>query len=163
MIREKFRQLLGDLFEQVAGYYGDRLITLAVFGSVGRERQRADSDVDILIIAENLPDGRINRVQEFERVEEALGPCLRRLKDEGINTYLSPVIKSPREVKRGSLLFLDMIEDSIILYDRGDFFHAFMRDFRKRLACLGARRVIRGNAWHWVLKENYREGEVFEL
>lgn len=83
MIREKFRQLLSELLDQVAGCYGDRLITLAVFGSVGRERQRADSDVDILLIAENLPDGRINRMQEFERVEDALGPSLRRLKDEG--------------------------------------------------------------------------------
>ncbi|MCL6559866.1 MAG: nucleotidyltransferase domain-containing protein [Firmicutes bacterium] len=163
MIREKFQEFLRDLLSQTTRYYGDRLVTLAVFGSVGRGRQRADSDIDIMLIVEDLPDGRLKRIQEFELVEEALEPSLRRLKDAGIDTSLSPVIKSPGEVRRGSLLFLDMIEDSIFLYDRRGFFQSFLREFKKRLADLGARRVKRGNAWHWVLKEEYREGEVFVL
>lgn len=163
MIREKFNRLLRELAAETVRHYGDRLVAVAVFGSVGRGRQRADSDIDLLIVAEDIPDGRIKRMREFEKVEAALEPSLRRLKDEGIDTCLSPVIKTPREVKRGSLLFLDMIEDSIIMYDRGGFFGSFLKDFEKRLAALGARRVVRGNSWHWVLKEKYREGEVFEL
>ncbi len=121
MIREKFHEFLQELLDQTVRCYGDRLVTLAVFGSVGRGCQRADSDIDILIIAENLPDGRLKRMREFEKVEEALESSLIRLKDAGISTCLSPVIKSPGEVKHGSLLFLDMIEDSLILHDRGGF------------------------------------------
>ncbi|MCL6610722.1 MAG: nucleotidyltransferase domain-containing protein [Peptococcaceae bacterium] len=163
MIRERFHEFLQELLEQTVQWYGERLVTLAVFGSVGRGCQRADSDIDILIIAEKLPDGRLRRMREFERVEEALEPSLARLNETGISTCLSPVIKSPGEVKRGSLLFLDMIEDSLILYDRGGFFRSFLREFKKRLDALGARRVVRGNAWHWVLKDKYCEGEVFDL
>lgn len=163
MIREKFREFLRELLTQSIFFYGDRLVTLAVFGSVGRGSQRADSDIDILLVAENLPDGRLKRMEEFEQVEDALAASLVRLKDDGIDTCLSPVIKSPREVRRGSLLFLDMIEDSIILYDRNGFFEDFLKGFKRRLDSMGARRVIRGNAWHWVLKEKYREGEVFDL
>lgn len=163
MIRDKFHELLRELLAIAVRCYGDRLVTLAVFGSVGRERQRADSDVDIMIIADNLPDGRLRRMQEFEEIEDALEATLARLKDQGISTWISPIIKTPREVKRGSLIFLDMIDDATILYDRGGFFQSFLDDFKKRLTALGARRVIRGNSWHWVLKEKYREGEVFEL
>lgn len=163
MIREKFHGFLKDLCTETVRCYGDRLITLAVFGSVGRETMRADSDIDIMLIAEDLPDGRLNRIQEFELVEGALAPALSRLRAKGIDTCLSPVIKTPREVKSGSLLFLDMIADSIILFDRNGFFQSFLHDFEKRLRKLGARRVKRGNAWHWVLKDAYSEGEVFEL
>jgi len=163
MIREQFSLFLQELLGQVRNCYGDRLVSLVVFGSVGRGSQRADSDIDLLIIAKSLPDGRLKRVGEFEAVEEALEPSLLRLKENGVATCLSPVLKSPPEVRRGSLLFLDMIDDSLILYDRGGFFQSFLKDFKKRLTTLGARRVIRGNAWHWVLKKDYREGEVFEL
>ncbi|MCL6634486.1 MAG: nucleotidyltransferase domain-containing protein [Peptococcaceae bacterium] len=163
MIREKFQAFLEELLAETTRFYGDRLVTLAVFGSVGRGTQRADSDIDIMLIAEPLPAGRLKRLREFEQVEEALEPALRQLKDAGIHTCLSPVIKTPREILRGSLLFLDLIEDSIFLFDRNGFFRGFLEDFKKRLEKLGARRVKRGNAWHWVLKEDYREGEVFEL
>lgn len=163
MIREKYQELLKELLVETVRHYGNRLVTLAVFGSVGRGTQRADSDIDIMLIAEDLPPGRLKRVKEFERVEEALETTLQHLKDTGIDTRLSPVIKTPGEIKRGSLLFLDMIEDCIFLFDRGDFFRSFLRDFQNRLTVLGARRIRRGNAWHWVLKDNYREGEVFEL
>ena len=52
--------------------YGDRLISLAVFGSVGRGTPRTNSDVDILVVADNLPPGRIKRVLEFEKVDESI-------------------------------------------------------------------------------------------
>lgn len=38
--------------------YGNRLISLAVFGSVGRGTARPDSDIDLLIIVEQLPARR---------------------------------------------------------------------------------------------------------
>jgi len=42
----------------------DRLISFVLFGSVARDSFRPDSDIDILTIAETLPQGRIRRVQE---------------------------------------------------------------------------------------------------
>ena len=65
---------------------------------------------------------------------------------------LSPVFKTPEEVERGSPLFLDMVEDARILYDDGGFFASCLDHLRFRLSQLGARRIRRGNAWHWVLK-----------
>jgi predicted nucleotidyltransferase len=45
--------------------YSDRLVAVAVFGSVGRGTPRDDSDVDLLIIARDLPEGRMRRVEQF--------------------------------------------------------------------------------------------------
>lgn len=126
--------------------------------------QRFDSDMDVLIIVEGLPAGRMKRIREFDAsVERKLEPFLEILKKEGINTYISAIIKSPDEVKAGSPLFIDMIEDSKVLYDKEGFFADVLINLKKRLDKLGSRRIRRGNAWYWVLKPDYRPGEVFDL
>jgi predicted nucleotidyltransferase len=159
----RFDELLSAVAVACQGHYGQRLVSLAVFGSVGRGTPRPDSDIDLLIVAEDLPRGRVARVADFARIEAEVGETLRRLRSEGVTTELSPVLKTPSEVEQGSPLFLDMLEDARLLVDRGAFLeHAFER-FRARLARLGARRIWRGNAWFWDLKPDYKPGEVFEL
>lgn len=73
------------------------------------------------------------------------------------------MIKTPEEVEAGSLLFLDMLEDGKILFDRDDFLKRYFEKLRDKLKKLGARRVNRGEAWFWILKENYKPGEIFEI
>ncbi len=55
MLKAKFKELQNKLLEETKSFYGDRLVSFAVFGSVAREAFRYDSDIDLLIIAENLP------------------------------------------------------------------------------------------------------------
>lgn len=162
-MRQSFESPLNELLIQTIKVYDERLVSLAVFGSVGRGTPRADSDVDILIIVDNLPPGRIKRVVEFEKVEESIDPVLIDMNKRGISTVLSPVIKTKEEVIAGSLLFLDMIEDARILYDKNHFLSSFLEGFQKRLQKIGAKRIKRGGAWYWVLKDNYKVGEIFEI
>lgn len=84
---------------------------------------RFDSDVDLLVIVRDLPQGRRKRREDFSAVEDALGSTFRALMSRGINTELTPVIKTPEEAEIGSPLFLDMVEDARILYDRDGFLH----------------------------------------
>jgi uncharacterized protein len=158
-----FAPLLNALLEACLRHYGQRLVSLAVYGSMGRGTPRPDSDLDFLIVAEDLPDGRVKRVAEFAAVESALERSLQALRREGCSVELSPAFKSPAEVLAGSLLFLDMIEDARLLFDRDGFFRAALDAFQARLAKLGARRIWQGNAWYWDLKPDYRPGEIFEL
>jgi len=162
-LREEFPTLTGKVLEEAKKVYGERLVTLAVFGSVGRGTPGPHSDVDLLVVAEPLPDGRIRRVEEFDAVEQALEEDLRRLDSRGIYTRLSPVFKTREEVRRGSPLFLDMIDDAVILYDREGFFTSFLRDLSSKLSTLGARRIARGGAWYWDLKPDFKKGDVIEL
>ncbi|MPZ17932.1 MAG: nucleotidyltransferase domain-containing protein [Luteitalea sp.] len=144
-------------------YYGERLVSLAVFGSVGRRTPRPDSDIDLLIVAEDLPRGRVPRVEEFGAIEARMAQELDAARRAGYPILLSPVFKTPTEVQTGSPLFLDMIDDARIVVDRDEFFARALGRFKARLTELGARRIWRGNAWYWDLKPDYRPGEVFEL
>jgi len=163
MLKEKFGELLDRLLKETKSLYGDNLVSFVVFGSVARETYRFNSDVDLLIVAKNLPKGRMKRVGQFEAVEDRLEPFLNSLKKEGVDTYISPVFKTPEEAEYGSPLFLDMVEDSRFLYDKDGFFAGRLERLRGRLKELGAKRVWRGNVWHWVLKPDYKPGEAIEL
>src|SRR5688500_9923837 len=76
MLKEAFEELLAKLALAAQAVYRDRLVTVAVYGSVGRGTMRHNSDVDVLIIARDLPSGRLRRVKEFEAVETALQTVL---------------------------------------------------------------------------------------
>ena len=163
MLKEAYEALLQEVLNKVQRHYGDRLITVAVYGSVGRGTMRFDSDIDLLIVARDLPRGRMERVRDFDEVEQQLAPAIQRVQPQGIDTTLSPVFKTPEEVEAGSPLFLDMTEDARLLYDRDGFFERRLARLRARLAELGSKRIWRGNMWYWDLKPDYRPGEVFEL
>jgi len=55
--------------------------------------------VDLLVVAEPLPDGRIPRVAEFGPVEDELAQRLNTMKEQGIRTRLSPVFRTPEEAR----------------------------------------------------------------
>jgi len=158
-----FDDLLAELATACRTAYGARLVALAVFGSVGRGTPRPDSDIDLLLLVDALPDGRMARVAEFDRVESAMRPAIARAAAAGVHTRLSPVFKTPAEARAGSALFLDMVDDGRLLVDRDDVFAQVLDDLRERLAALGSVRIWRGSAWYWDLKPSYRPGDVIEL
>lgn len=163
MLIEEFERLLNLVLDACQRVYGPRLVSLAAFGSVGRGTPGPNSDIDLLIVAEDLPQGRVKRAVEFQQVERLLSEPLRQARQLGLNAELSPVLKTSAEVEQGSALLLDMIEDARILHDKGGFLRRSLSELRARLQKLGARRVWRGQAWYWDLKPDYRPGEVFEL
>ncbi len=106
----------------------------------------------------------MKRVAEFAKVEQKLTPLLNKMREQhGIDTSLSPVFKMRSEVLQGSLLFLDMLDDAHLLYDRDHFFSRYLAALRERLELMGGRKVPHKGAWYWVLKEEYTVGEEFEL
>ena len=137
--------------------YGERLISLAVFGSVGRGTPRPDSDIDFLLIVRDLPVGRIARMREFAAIETTLAATIKG------RVELSPIFKTPQEIANGSPLLLDMVEDARLYFDRDDFFKNTLENLRGRLQRSGARRIWQGNAWYWDLKPDYVQGEIFEI
>jgi predicted nucleotidyltransferase len=162
-LKERYEEILRRLVEGLQAHYGSRLVSVAVFGSVGRGTQREDSDIDFLIVARGLPRGRTARVEEFLPVEQRLEAWLAPPRAELMPVALSPVLKTPDEVEAGSPLFLDMVEDARILHDEDGFLAAYLERLRQRLVALGSRRIWRGSAWHWVLKPDLKPGETITL
>ena len=163
MIKEPYATLLNNMIKIMKEEFKDDLISVVVYGSVARGDNRNDSDVDLLIIMKNLPkDSMLKRIRLFEtKVEDKLN--LDEYWKMGYYISLSPVLKTPEEAEKFSPLYLDMVYDAVILYDRNYFFTRILQKLRDRLKELGAERVRMGKKWYWVLKKDSRFGETVEL
>ena len=155
--------LLGDLVTACRCHYGDELLSVAVYGSVGRGMPRPDSDVDLLVVAERLADRHAVRVRDFRAIEATLSSRLDMAGSVGLHPELSPVLMTRAELERGSMLLLDMTEDARILFDATGCLAAALDRLRGRLRELGSKRIWLGNAWYWDLKPDYKPGDVFDL
>jgi len=163
ILRETFDRLCNRLKYECIQVYGPNLRSLVVFGSVGRGTPTYGSDIDVLLIARELPPGRMARVLQFDEVEKRMAGDIAGAKRIGINTRLSPLFRTESEMELGGLIFLDMVEDAKILLDGGGFFRKYLESLREKLQAMGAVRVRHGSTWHWVIKPDLKPGEVFEI
>ncbi|MFQ5738354.1 MAG: nucleotidyltransferase domain-containing protein [Acidobacteriota bacterium] len=162
-LSKNLESILAAMRQACIETYGERLVTVAVYGSVGRGTAGPDSDVDVLVVADSLPQGRTARIKEFVAVEKRFAQLLRKANFSREPPFLSPVFKTRGSVRQGSPLFFDMTQDARILFDRQGFFTNELSRLRKRLRSLGAKRIWQGSAWYWDLKPDYRPGEEFEI
>ncbi|MBT9131053.1 MAG: hypothetical protein DDT42_01819 [candidate division WS2 bacterium] len=162
-MREPYKTLIEKLIEALKKRYGDRFISLIIFGSVARGEMKKDSDIDLLLIIDSITKRRLKRQEEFMEVEKELEEHLNVLFDEGYFTDFSPIIKTPEEAVRISPLYLDMVEDAIIVHDKDNFFKNILENVRKRLKELGSKRISMGKRWYWILKPDYHFGEAIRI
>ncbi len=163
MYREAFGRIIEALPGACRSVYGERLKSLAVFGSVARGTMRPDSDVDLFLVVEPLPGDISQRRAEFVEVDRRISGLLTEARREGVHTFLAPVIKTPSEMRQGSFLHLDLTDQARILYDPQDILRAYLDDLAARLRAMGARRVYKGGSYYWLLKPDYKWGDRIEL
>ncbi len=162
-MNEPYKTLIEQLRDALLQRYGDRLYSLVVFGSVARGEASKASDIDLLLVVAGLPESRLARQEEFMALEDEVAEHITALYEEGYHIEFSPIIKTPEEARRITPLYLDMVEDAVLVYDRDKFFGSVLDRLRKRLDELGSKRVRMGKKWYWLLKPDYRFGEVIEL
>jgi hypothetical protein len=161
--RRAFEAIVAALEPAARAVYGERLVAAALFGSVARGTMRPDSDIDLFLVVEPLPADRSARMTEFGGLEARLAEPLAAARRAGVHTVLSPVIKTPAELRAGSLLHLDLTDQARILYDPRGVLRGYLDELAARLRALGARRVHRGGGYYWLLKPDYRWGDRIEL
>jgi uncharacterized protein len=126
--------------ERARRFYGERLVSLAVFGSHASGRATPRSDIDLFVVLESAAPRRRLRLDEWDRLEDDLAPALEVLEARGWSADLSPVIRTREEAEGFSILYLDMTVDVGLLVDRGGFLAARLERMRAELARLGAER-----------------------
>ncbi|BFI76800.1 nucleotidyltransferase domain-containing protein [Sulfurisphaera ohwakuensis] len=163
MIKEPYATLLNNIVRIMREEFKDDLISIVLYGSVARGDNRNDSDVDLLIVMNNLPkNSMLKRIRLFEtRVEDKLK--LDEYWNKGYYISLSPILKTPDEAEKISPLYLDMVYDAVILYDKDQFFTRILEKLKEKLRELGAERIIMGKKWYWILKKDSKFGETVEL
>ena len=61
------------------------------------------------------------------------------------------------------MIYLDMIHDAIILYDKNNFFKSILEKVSRTLSKLGSKRVwLNEKEWYWILKPDIKFGERIE-
>lgn len=156
-VDERFREVIEYALSELERLLGDDLISVVLFGSVARGDFREGSDIDILVVARSFPKSYSRRISLLVPIAEG---ARRRVPEHPIQFYPLRV----DEASKTRPIYLDLLTDSVILYDRDGFMQGVLRDLSERLAKLGAKKVrLEDGSWMWVLKPGLRVGEVIDI
>lgn len=160
--QERYVKLLCDVFRLVQGTLD--LSSFAVYGSVARGVAKEHSDIDVLVVSNDLSGSIGSRIDRLYDVEVKLRDELSWLRKHGVYTGLSFYPLREEEAKRIPLLFLDLTEEAVVMYDKNRFLETILTELKARLARLGGRRIfIDKEKWYWDLKPDYKFGEEITI
>jgi hypothetical protein len=160
--QERYVKLLCDCFRSVRGMF--ELSSFAVYGSVARGVAERHSDIDVLVISNDFSGSMGSRIDQLYKAEDKLKDELSWLRRHDIYTSLSFYPLREDEAKKTPLLFLDLTEEAIVIYDRNNFLENVLTELKAKLSRLGGRRIfIDEKRWYWDLKPDYRFGEEIAI
>lgn len=120
---------------------GDRLVAVVLFGSRARGDARPDSDWDLLVIADGLPEKRFDRHLSLKRL---LPPMYRGA--------ISLIARTPAEFEEHlPSLYLDIALDGRILHDPQGYAADRLLSLHRLISHKGLRReqTANGDVWRW--------------
>lgn len=142
--------VVSTLVDRAKQYYGDRLVGILQFGSTVNQIKPV-TDLDLLIVVDNLSPDRHLRDQEWLKVEVLLEGELHLAQSEGLHLALSPIIKTPNEASHFQSYYLDFPDCSVVLFDPSHFVEKLIERTRDYIRESGAVRKQVGSLWYWDL------------
>ena len=163
--QEKYLKLANVLKEKLLEFYPQKLVSLALYGSVARGTARKDSDVDFFIVMRDISKDYFERNRMMRPVLHAVekSSFYQDMIREGYDPYISYIVLSVEQAGETRPMYFDMVEDAILLYDDGFLKNKF-NQLKKRMQELGSKRVfLEDGSWYWELKPDLKPDEVFEI
>jgi predicted nucleotidyltransferase len=114
---------------------------VVLFGSAARAEATETSDVDLFVVADDLPEAFSDRLR-----------LLRSLAPGSLRGKIALIAKTRNEFEAGfPSYYLDLGLDGIVLYDRERYMEGKIDRIRDLidLAGLSRRRINRGFVWRW--------------
>jgi len=139
---ENISAVLAPVLEALSKGLGDDLVAVVIFGSRARGEAGPESDWDLLVIAENLPDS------PWQRQKQILSLLPQAWRHQ-VNVL---AYTSAEWFARVTPLALDIALDGIVLYESTNaLFSARLAALREQLSDLGLERQAIGEGeWVWV-------------
>ncbi len=152
-VRATLDALLADyvcrLLDQGVG-----LVGFIQFGSTAKPAIKTESDIDLLIIGDDLPEDHADRYALFNNIEATLEAQLATLQSKGFWLQFSTIVRSRSEALHYSPLYLDMTIYQRTYYSR----EGFVERLIERTRCWAARQQLvryeHGLQWYWAPVEN---------
>jgi predicted nucleotidyltransferase len=127
--RESLNGVVAEIALKIRDYYGGRLVSFVIFGSVAKNLATPSSDIDILIVLDEKEQGSFETFMEyFKNVEEKL-QSLKEAKEKGIYMVISPVFKTRQTLDMHAPWLWQ--GEFIVIYDKDDFFKGFETRLKK--------------------------------
>ncbi|MEM3404088.1 MAG: nucleotidyltransferase domain-containing protein [Nitrososphaeria archaeon] len=146
---------------------GSKLESVVLFGSLSKGTAKPESDVDLLVVARDLPNNYSDRVSvireivSFKLMDDII---IHLWKNNGIYADLNILLIDEREANITHPFYLDMAKDAIIIYDKNKIMSNKIVEVRRKLEKIGAKRFEEPDgSWYWVLSphaKNIREVEL---
>lgn len=115
----EYEDYVRDHAELLCEFYGEKLVALAIFGSIARGHAQNTSDLDVLIVLKDAPiylnqrtEGLTEFLLKLEHYES-----YKKLKASGRSTATMHCVFTMKEIENHPPILLDIIDDGIILYD----------------------------------------------
>lgn len=156
--QDDYVPLARDLVAESLKLLGEDLVSIVLYGSIARGEADENSDMDVLIVARNLPSEFSERVGGLYPIKRACqGTRMHLWEEEGIYCSIQIYPLSPEELDDFRPIFLEVTADGRLLFDRRGFMKKKLKEWRERLSELGARRVqLPDGSWYWDLNPEGR-------
>jgi len=161
--RQLVQIMIDSLLQRLLEEFGESLVSVVLYGSVARGNFRLDSDIDLLLVFEELPPRRFARYNLIHPILQEVERSNSQDWEGGQHHRFSTILKTREEARDTSRYYIDMTTDAVLLYDRDGFFGSVLDQLRARMKQLGSRKVYIGDRWYWDWKPDYRFGEFIEL
>lgn len=146
---KKYRAILKNYLAKILN---EKILGIILFGSLAKNRELPypNSDIDLIIIARDLPKDRFERAKLILELEKNTGGPIESI-------WMTPQeFKAHLDAKAGYVL--DAIHDGKVLLDKKGFVKAQIERIKKELKRKGVKRV--DGHWVWPIK---RAGEIIEF
>ncbi len=139
--------------------YADRLQSVCVYGSVARGTASASSDVDMLVVVEGIRGSVGKRLEELYESVAPIEDERRFLYRNELFTDVSFFPLSRDEASRFLPIYLDIIDEGVIVFDKEGFLEKVLSQCRSLVRKAGGQKVVKNGRWFWRLDPKMPIGE----
>ncbi len=144
--------------------FGPKLWSIVLFGSLARGSAKDESDIDLLVVVEDLPEKYSERVKVIGRVVYCyqLDQLIQWLwREKGVYATPNILLITPEEAEVTQPFYLDIVDEGIVIFDRGNFMAKKFGKLRGKLKEIGAMKVLEPDgSWYWILPDKIGDVEL---
>lgn len=127
------KEIRGYVNEFVSEAAGDRkVLGLLLFGSVAKNTFGKYSDIDIMVLVDS--DDALDCIDRIDGMIRDVESARKGLMDKGLYLHISPLVLAASDLGHFRPIYINFVEEGIILFERRDALTSFLDDVRKSVS-----------------------------